>query len=322
MKIKCQSFRVSDILKKGIEYVVECLNIGIKYEDLSNLYFLVNDLFIDKLLIDKGADWSLVFSENEPIGTNFIVYKFRLYNEKRDGKYIGIRVITYNKEILHIIATVDKSLTSYVDWGKIENLPIKYNYNLSMSSINRSSGSNKPPGQKYIPYFIIYRILGQPHIPENWNLIIDGLVRKRIRYSYNELFRFKLRRLRRDFHCVTGWSIRDVLWEGIPLIDLVNPDNISEEAKWAYTYSLDGYTTVIPIDDFLSEDSLLVIKINGKPLSPEQGFPARIFIPHLYEWKGAKWIHRIVFIKDYINGYWESLGYHVRGNVWLEERFK
>ena len=78
MKIKCRSFRVSDILKKGIEYVVECLNIGIKYEDLSNLYFLVNDLFIDKLLIDKGADWSLVFSENEPIGTNFIVYKLSL----------------------------------------------------------------------------------------------------------------------------------------------------------------------------------------------------------------------------------------------------
>ena len=47
-----------------------------------------------------------------------------------------------------------------------------------------------------------------------------------------------------------------------------------------------------------------------------------IFIPHLYGWKGAKWIHRIVFIKDYINGYWESLGYHVRANVWLEERFK
>jgi len=322
MKIKCQSFRVSNILKKDIEYVIECLNIGIEYEDLSSLYYLVNDLFIDELLINRDTNWSLVFSENEPIGTNFIIYRFRLYSKERDGKYIGIRIITYNKEILHIIATVDKSLTSYIDWGKVENLPIKYNYGLTMSSMSEFRGSKEPPGQKYIPYFIIYRILGQLHIPENWNLIIEGLVKKRITYSYNELLKFKLRRLKRDFHCVTGWSVRDVMWEGIPLTELINPNNVREEAKWAYTYSLDGYTTIVPIDDFLSEDSLLVIKINGKPLSPEQGFPARIFIPHLYGWKGAKWIHKIVFIKDYINGYWESLGYHVRGNVWLEERFK
>ncbi len=83
MKIRCWSFRVSDILKKGIEYVIECLNIGMKYEDLSNLRSLADDLFINKLLIDKGASWNLVFSENEPIGTNFIVYKFKLYNKNR-----------------------------------------------------------------------------------------------------------------------------------------------------------------------------------------------------------------------------------------------
>ena len=28
------------------------------------------------------------------------------------------------------------------------------------------------------------------------------------------------------------------------------------------------------------------------------------------------------FTDKYVEGYWEKLGYHPRGNVWLEERFK
>jgi len=94
------------------------------------------------------------------------------------------------------------------------------------------------------------------------------------------------------------------------------------EAKCVYTRSLDGYTTIIHIEDFLSEDSLLVIKINDKLLSLEQGYPARIFIPHLYGWKGTKWVTEIRLLSKYVDGYWEMLGYHERGNVLFEERFK
>jgi DMSO/TMAO reductase YedYZ molybdopterin-dependent catalytic subunit len=30
----------------------------------------------------------------------------------------------------------------------------------------------------------------------------------------------------------------------------------------------------------------------------------------------------IEFIEKYVDGYWEARGYHERGNIWLEERFK
>ena len=76
------------------------------------------------------------------------------------------------------------------------------------------------------------------------------------------------------------------------------------------------------MEDFISEDSLLVLKNNDKPLTLEQGFLARIFIPHLYGWKGAKWVSTIIFRKHYVGRYWEALEYHERGNVWFEERFK
>jgi DMSO/TMAO reductase YedYZ molybdopterin-dependent catalytic subunit len=84
----------------------------------------------------------------------------------------------------------------------------------------------------------------------------------------------------------------------------------------------DGYTAPVPLEDAMVEDSLIALKMNGKPLAIEQGFPARPFIPHLYGWKSAKWVTIIEFLHEYEDGYWESHGYHQRGNVSNEERFR
>ena len=126
----------------------------------------------------------------------------------------------------------------------------------------------------------------------------------------------------KSFHCVTRWSVRDVQWEGLPLARLVGPAKAQPEAKWVMIHCVDGYTTPVPAEHVLKEDALLVLKINGKPLSPEQGFPARPYFPSLYGWKSAKWVNRVEFISGYRDGYWESYGYHERAEVWSEERFK
>ena len=157
---------------------------------------------------------------------------------------------------------------------------------------------------------------------ESGNLLLKDWLEKKLEYTYNELLGMEHTRLIADSHCVTGWSVKDIIWEDIPLRKLVGENNILPNVKWAYVESLDSYTTVIPISDFLSEKSLLVLKINGEFLSLEQGFPARIFIPHLYGWKGAKWVTKIILMDRYMDGFWESLSYHPRGDVWLEERFK
>lgn len=186
-----------------------------------------------------------------------------------------------------------------------------------------SKPDSLPPGQKAIPNFIIYRILGQPEVDLNyWRLRIGGDVSNPLTYTYDELLEMIDTSYVSDFHCVTGWSVRNVVWEGVSLRKLVTKAQPSKGVEWVYVKSLDKYTTVIPYDDFLDDRSLIVLRINGRPLSVEQGFPARIFIPHLYGWKSAKWVAEIIFTKEYKDGYWEALGYHHRGNVWKEERFK
>ncbi|MEM4311569.1 MAG: sulfite oxidase-like oxidoreductase [Nitrososphaerales archaeon] len=181
-----------------------------------------------------------------------------------------------------------------------------------------------PPNQRFALRWAIYAALGVPEIKlEDWRLKVTGLVENPLSFSYVELIQSPLMvKLVRDFHCVTGWSIANVNWEGIPIKALADKARVKPETKWVMFYCADGYTTPIPLEDALVEDSLIVFKMNGKPLSIEQGFPARPFIPHLYGWKSAKWLTEIEFLKDYVDGYWEMYGYHERGNVWDEERFK
>jgi len=52
------------------------------------------------------------------------------------------------------------------------------------------------------------------------------------------------------------------------------------------------------------------------------GGPARLLVPHLYLWKSAKWVRELEFMDANEPGFWESLGYHDRGDPWLEQRYQ
>jgi DMSO/TMAO reductase YedYZ molybdopterin-dependent catalytic subunit len=46
-----------------------------------------------------------------------------------------------------------------------------------------------------------------------------------------------------------------------------------------------------------------------------------LLVPHLYFWKSAKWVRRLRFMEDDEPGFWESLGYHIYGDPWREQRY-
>ena len=65
----------------------------------------------------------------------------------------------------------------------------------------------------------------------------------------------------------------------------------------------------------------MVDTYEGQPLEPQHGGPARLLVPHLYFWKSAKWLRGIEIIAEDRLGFWESLGYHQRGDPWREQRY-
>ncbi len=82
-----------------------------------------------------------------------------------------------------------------------------------------------------------------------------------------------------------------------------------------------GFTTNLPLSDFLAEDALVAFLHDGEPITEEHGGPARLIVPQLYAWKSAKWIAGLELLDHDKAGFWERNGYHMHGDPWKEERF-
>jgi DMSO/TMAO reductase YedYZ molybdopterin-dependent catalytic subunit len=93
------------------------------------------------------------------------------------------------------------------------------------------------------------------------------------------------------------------------------------EARFAIIHAAGNFTTNLSLQDFFQDDVLFATKHNGRPLIPDHGAPVRLVVPRLYFWKSAKWVTGIEFTHEDRPGFWESHGYHNRGDPWKEERY-
>lgn len=71
----------------------------------------------------------------------------------------------------------------------------------------------------------------------------------------------------------------------------------------------------------LDDDVMFAFAHDGQALTPEHGGPCRLALPKLYFWKSAKWVHSLTLMRENRPGFWESHGYHLRGDPWQEERY-
>jgi DMSO/TMAO reductase YedYZ molybdopterin-dependent catalytic subunit len=97
---------------------------------------------------------------------------------------------------------------------------------------------------------------------------------------------------------------------------------VRDEAKYVILHGYDdGFTTNLPLADFMSQDALLADTHDNLPLNADHGGPLRAIVPRLYAWKSAKWLKAIELSAEDRPGLWERGGYHNHGDPWREERF-
>jgi DMSO/TMAO reductase YedYZ molybdopterin-dependent catalytic subunit len=184
-----------------------------------------------------------------------------------------------------------------------------------------------PPGQSRTRKWPVLDASGPPRIDlTQWKLRIFGMGMNPVAWTWEEFQALPRTRVFSDFHCVTRWSRLGNLWEGVSTKDLVAlAGGVPEGAKFVLAHGYDrGFTTNLPLEDFLAEegnDALVATTHDGEPLSLDHGGPARLIIPRLYAWKSAKWLSAIEFLPADKQGFWESNGYHRRGDPWAEERY-
>jgi DMSO/TMAO reductase YedYZ molybdopterin-dependent catalytic subunit len=187
--------------------------------------------------------------------------------------------------------------------------------------------SRIPPGQSRTKKWPVLDAHGTPEIDlATWSFEVDGLVEHAQQWSLDEFMQLPAVRVYADFHCVTRWSRLDNVWGGVPTREVARIVGIKPEARFVVAQAYDdGWTTNVPIEYFLKEDSLFAWSHDGAPIPPEHGGPVRLIIPQLYAWKSAKWVKGVRFLAQDQAGFWEEGGYHMRGDPWASgdgERFR
>jgi DMSO/TMAO reductase YedYZ molybdopterin-dependent catalytic subunit len=182
-------------------------------------------------------------------------------------------------------------------------------------------GVQLPPGQYLTDGFPVLSAGPTPHIPlDQWEFTVTGSVAEDRRWSWDALQALPRESITVDIHCVTSWSKLGTGWEGVSVDTLL--EDVELLGAYSMIHSYGGYTTNLAIEDITDGKAWVVYAYDGDPLEPEHGGPARLLVPHLYFWKRAKWVRGIEVIDDDEPGFWESLGYHDRGDPWREQRYQ
>lgn len=188
----------------------------------------------------------------------------------------------------------------------------------------RPSRPRVPPNQSVTTSFYTLTAEQVPSVDVNsFTFRFWGKVREPTEMTWQQLMAVKHTTMIADFHCVTGWSMLGTEWGGALVRDVLEAAHVevSASARFVMAHCVTEFTTNLPIEALLADDTMLVWEWNGLPLTVPHGGPLRLLVPSLYAWKDAKWVSGFEFLAEDQAGFWESRGYHMHGDPWKEERY-
>ncbi|MFG2698122.1 sulfite oxidase-like oxidoreductase [Kitasatospora sp. NPDC051984] len=181
-----------------------------------------------------------------------------------------------------------------------------------------------PPGQRRQRGWPVLHYGPVPRFkPDSWDFQVFGATAdaEKARWDFAAFHALPKVTVRGDFHCVTKFSMLDNEWCGVAartVLDLVPPDpGVTHVMVWAEF----GYSANLRLADFADPATVFATHHDGQPLTLEHGFPVRLVVPHLYAWKGPKWVRAVEYMRADRRGFWEERGYHNRADPWQEQRY-
>ncbi len=156
----------------------------------------------------------------------------------------------------------------------------------------------------------IFRAGGVPGTSEaDWRLEVDGLVAAPRSFTLDQIRALPQSEVDARLTSVSGFSVR-ARWQGVLWRDFIQELTLQAGASHAtFTSMGGGYTTTVSLADLDHPRVMLVLAVEGEPLERDYGGPLRMFIPHLWGYKSAKWLAGITFGERMLGGYWEDRGY-------------
>ena len=157
--------------------------------------------------------------------------------------------------------------------------------------------------------FFVMDIGFRPHIDgEKWTLKIIGMVDTPLELTYQDILSYPSQNQITHLFCMPGFEGVGK-WTGIPVKIVLEEAGYSPDAVHVVFYAEDGFSSSIPLQKALQEDTILAYKMNDVALPHIHGFPLRLVVPGEVGYKWVKWIVKIELVDYEYSGYWESRGY-------------
>ena len=150
--------------------------------------------------------------------------------------------------------------------------------------------------------------LGLPRITrEDWSLSIDGVCARPRTLSFADLMGYEKVSVTSVHQCAGSpmapseptQRVCNVTWAGARLADILAECELRPTALFVWSTGADygefggvrveAYVKDLPLERVKS-DVLLAYEMNGEPLTPEHGFPARLVVPGFYGTNSVKWL--------------------------------
>ncbi len=146
-----------------------------------------------------------------------------------------------------------------------------------------------------------------------WQLTIGGLVETPLTFSYEDIVARATTQNITTLSCISNELNGDLAgtaeWTGLPLRDLLEEAGVNPDAVDIVFRAADGYDDSIPLATAMHPTTLLVTGMNGEPLPPDHGFPARLIVPPIYGMKNVKWVEQIEAVDHDYQGFWQTRGW-------------
>jgi DMSO/TMAO reductase YedYZ molybdopterin-dependent catalytic subunit len=153
--------------------------------------------------------------------------------------------------------------------------------------------------------------LGLPRITrEDWSLSIDGVCARPRTLSFADLMGYEKVSVTSVHQCAGSpmapseptQRVCNVTWAGARLADILAECEPRPTARFVWStgadygefsgVSVEAYVKDLPVNRVKS-DALVAYEMNGAPLAPEHGFPARLVVPGFYGTNSVKWLTRM-----------------------------
>jgi len=152
----------------------------------------------------------------------------------------------------------------------------------------------------------------------DWRLRVDGLVRRPLAFSLDQLAALPRRTQITRHDCVEGWSAIGQ-WTGTPLGPVLAAAGLLPAARFivfhcADDYGASKYYESIDLHDAFHPQTILAYALNGARLPIANGAPLRLRVERQLGYKHAKYLMRIEAVASLAGigggkgGYWEDRG--------------